>query len=364
MPGIFKPPAALTGLILAIGTTGNADAAADQYVTFSAFGTLGAVYSDYSQADFIGNVVQLRGPGYSDRWSATPDSDLGAQANFALTDALSGVLQILSRDNADGNFAPKVEWANLKYQFTPNFAVRIGRTVLSTYGRSDIQNVGYALPWVRVPTEITFTDTAEYSDGLDVLYRVKTGAVTQNLQAQWGRTTEDLPGAQFTDEHATIVVLSDTVQIADASIHLVYQHYAHAGFPSAQLRIINTGFTYDPGAWFVTGDSNFTRDRYFGGLTAWYVSGGVRIGRFAPYILYATTRATSAGTSGLGSLGDEHGVSAGIRWDFAKDFDMKLQLQQETIDSLDDPASFANLQPAARVGDNVHVVSLALDFVF
>jgi hypothetical protein len=364
MPKIFQPGAALSGLLWAIGTAGNADAAASQSVTFSAFGTLGAVHSDYSQADFIGNVVQLRGPGYSGRWSVTPDSDLGGQANFTLTDALSGVVQILSRDHEDGNFKPQVEWANLKYQFTPDLAVRVGRTVLSTYGRSDIQNVGYALPWVRIPTEITFTDTAEYSDGVDVIYRVKTGAVTHNLQAQWGRTTEDLPGAQFTSAHATIVLFSDTLQIYDASMHLVYQHYAHAGFPVVQLRIINTGFTYDPGAWFVTGDTNFTRDRYFGDLAAWYVSGGVRLGRFAPYVIYAVTRATSAGTSGLRALGDEHSVSAGVRWDFAKDLDLKLQLQRQTIDSLDDPASFANIQPGARAGDNATVISVALDFVF
>jgi hypothetical protein len=57
-------------------------------------------------------------------------------------------------------------------------------------------------------------------------------------------------------------------------------------------------------------------------------------------------------------------VGAGVRWDFAKNLDFKLQLQQVTIDTLDDPASFAKVQPGARVGDKANVVSLALDFVF
>jgi hypothetical protein len=57
-------------------------------------------------------------------------------------------------------------------------------------------------------------------------------------------------------------------------------------------------------------------------------------------------------------------VSAGVRWDFAKNLDFKLQLQQVTIDSLDDPAAFANLQRGVRVGDKANVLSLALDFVF
>ena len=46
----------------------------DDYVTFSGFGSLGEVHSDYTQADFIATVSQPRGVGYSGRWSATPDS--------------------------------------------------------------------------------------------------------------------------------------------------------------------------------------------------------------------------------------------------------------------------------------------------
>ncbi len=360
----FKRTAAIAASVLALSTVAHADPTIDQYVTFSGFGTLGAVHSDYSQADFIGSVIQPRGAGYSRSWSPTPDSDLGGQANFTLTEALTGVVQVLSRDDEGGNFKPDVEWANLKYEFTSDLAVRIGRILLPTYGDADIQNVGYALPWVRVPIEITYTDNATHSDGLEVLYRVKTGAVTQNLQAQWGITTEDLPGAAFTSTHANIEVFSDTLQYAETSIHLVYQNYDHTGFPPARRQLVCAGFTYDPGTWFVTGDSNYTHDTYFGDSFAWYVGGGVRLGRFAPYIIYSITRAQSVGASGLSSLGDERSGSAGVRWDIAKNLDIKLQLQQVTIESLDDPAAFANLQQGVRVGDKANVLSLAVDFVF
>jgi hypothetical protein len=357
---------AIVTFMLGLSTVGHADATIDtidQYVTFSGFGTLGLVHSDYSHADFIGNVVQPRGAGYSSSWSPTPDSDLGGQANFTLTDALSAVVQVLSRDDANGNFKPDVEWANLKYQFTSDFAVTLGRILLPTYERSDIQNVGYSLPWVRIPVEINYTNTAEHSDGLEVLYRVQTGAVTQNLQAQWGRTTEDLPGSAFTSSRAN-VVFGDTLQYGDTSMHLMYQTYDTSGFPPVQMRLVGAGLTYDSGAWFVTGDSSYTQDRYFGDFFAWYVSGGVRFGHFTPYTIYSTTRSQSTGTSGLRSLGDERTVAAGVRWDFAKNLDTKLQVQQVTIDSLDDPASLANLQPGARVGDKANVLSLVLDFVF
>jgi hypothetical protein len=355
---------AIVALMLVFGTAANADTTIDQYVTFSGFGTLGEVHSDYDRGDFIATVGEPRGAGYSRAWSPTLDSDLGAQANITVTDALSGVVQILSRDDADGNFKPEVEWANLKYEFTPDLAVRIGRMLLPTYERSEIQNVGYALPWVRVPVEITYTSTATHSDGLDVLYRVHTGAVVQDLQILWGAAIEDLPGTAFTSDHAHVALVGDTLRYGDASLHLVYQHCEPTGFPPARLQLFGAGFTYDPSAWFVTGDSNHTHDPYFGDFLAWYLSAGVRFGRFAPYATYSSTHAGSAGSSELKSLGNEHTVGAGVRWDFAKNLDFKLQLDQVTMDTLDDPAAFANLQPGARVGDKAHVLSLALDFIF
>jgi hypothetical protein len=364
---VFKVTSAVTASMLALATVmGHVDAAidtSDQYVTFSGFGTLGVVYSGYNEADFIANVVQPRGAGHSS-WTATLDSDLGGQARFTLTDSLSGVLQVLSRDDANGKWWPTVEWANLQYQINSDLKVRVGRMILPTYEYSDTQYVGYSLPWVRIPIEIAYTDAGLHSDGLDVLYRVKTGNVTQNLQLQWGHTQADLPGAQFTSTSAAVLVFIDTLQYGDASLRLAYQNYSSSGFPPVRLSVTGAGLTYDPGTWFVTADSNYSQDKYFGDSFAWYVSGGVRFGRFAPYAIYSTTHAQSVGTSGLRSLGNDHTVTAGVRWDFARNLDTKLQLQQVTIDSLDDPASFANLSPGARVGDKVNVLSLTLDFVF
>src|ERR1700676_1112076 len=364
---VFKVTPAIAAWVLALGTVmGHAGAAIDtidQYVTFSGFGTLGVVHSDYSQADFIAHVVQPRGASFKS-WSATPDSDLGGQANFTLTDALSGVVQVLSRDDPNGHFTPSVEWPNLQYEITSDLKVRLGRMVLPTYERSDTQNVGYTLPWVRMPIEIAYTDAGLHSDGVDVLYRAKTGSVTQNLQVQWGRTTVDLPGVGFTSIPAAVVVFSDTLQYGDTSLRLVYQKYNGSGFPEVRLQVTGVGLTYDPGAWLVMGDSNYSQDRFFGNLFAWYVSGGVRLGRFAPYAIYSTTRAQSVGTSGLKSLGNDHTVAAGVRWDFAKNLDTKLQLQRVVLDSLDDTASFANVGPGARVGDKTNVLSWTLDFVF
>jgi hypothetical protein len=362
----FKLKLAVVPLTFAFGTTpGHADTAIGQYVTLSGFGTLGEVHSDYRQADFTGNFLQPSGAGFSRRWSATPDSDVGAQVDVKIVDGLTGVVQVISHDNADGNYKPSLEWANIKYAFTSDLAVRVGRTLLPSYERSDSENVGYTLPWVRLPNEIRYSNSATHSDGIDVLYRVTMGAVIQDLQLQWGRTSEEFPGAVFDGKN--LVVLSDTVRYADTSVHLAYQamKYTYAGMAPAQFRLGSAGITYDPGTWFVTGDSNYAHYDFFGNFFAWYLSGGLRIGQFTPYAIYSTEHAPSTVTpSGLASLGNERTVSAGVRWDFAKNLDFKLQLQQVTLESLDAPASFTNLQPGARVGDKANVISLALDFVF
>jgi hypothetical protein len=360
----WKP--ALGASILLLGALpGHADTSIDQHLTLSGFGTLGEVYSDYRQADFTGEYLQPRGAGFSRSWSPTPDSDLGGQADLRIVDGLTGVVQVISRDTDDGNFKPRVEWANIKYAFTPDLAVRVGRTLLPTYERSDSQNVGYALPWVRIPNEIRYSNSATHSDGVDVLYRVKTGTVTQDLQVQFGRTSEDFSGAIFHGKD--LVVLSDTLQYGNTSVHLAYQTmmYTYSVLPAARFRLASAGFTYDPGTWFVTGDSNFAHYDFFGNFYAWYLSVGMRFGHFTPYLIYSLEDAPeSEPPSGLTELGDERTMAAGVRWDFVKNIDFKLQLQRVTIETQDAPASFTNVQPGLRSGDKANVISLTLDFVF
>jgi hypothetical protein len=355
---------AVAVLALTLVVDARAGQTVDQYLSFSEFGTLSAVHSDYGQADFIGNVVQPRGAGYSGSWSVTPDSDLGVQANLTLTDKLSGVIQVISRDSADGNFKPDLEWANLKYDFTADLSVRAGRILLPTFQLSDVQNVGYALPMVRIPLEFNYTDSAEDSDGVELLYRMKTGPVTHLLQVQAGYANENISGAQFGTVRAKIAMLSDSFAYGDTSAQLAYQHYEHAGYPRLRQNLIGLGLTYDPGAYFLSADTNYTKNTFLGSTVAWYVSGGARFGELTPYAFYASTHAHAVGSSGLTALGDEHSVGAGLRWDFIRNFDAKLQFEQVTLVSVDDTAAFANIQPGARPGDKANVVSVALDFVF
>src|ERR1700689_4424534 len=105
--------------------------------SLNGFGTLGVVHSSDNQADFVSNPAQPKGAGFTESWSATPDTKLGIQLNAALTDRLSAVVQVMSQYQYDGTFRPDLEWGNAKFLITPDLSVRGGRIAIPTFMVSD-----------------------------------------------------------------------------------------------------------------------------------------------------------------------------------------------------------------------------------
>jgi hypothetical protein len=108
---------------------------------FSGFGTLGIVHSSENQADFVSSNLKPNGAGYTRSWSATVDSLLAAQVTANFTPQLSAVLQVIAEQNYDGSWGPHVEWANIKYEFTPDLSLRAGRIVQPAFLVSDYRKV-------------------------------------------------------------------------------------------------------------------------------------------------------------------------------------------------------------------------------
>src|SRR5438105_13944045 len=121
-------------------------AAAETAVSFSGYGTVGAVHSDNDQGDYLVDAFKPNGPGASHSWSADVDSRFGAQVSAQFTPQISAVLQVLSQQRFDNSYRPTVEWANLKYDVTPDLSVRAGRVVLPVFMVTDSRRVGYANP--------------------------------------------------------------------------------------------------------------------------------------------------------------------------------------------------------------------------
>jgi hypothetical protein len=152
--------------------------------------------------------------------------------------------------------------------------------------------------------------------------------------------------------------------------------------------ILTVAASYDPGRWFFMGEwAYFRSESFLGSSTGWYVSGGRRVGPFTPYLTYAQINQRSNSSPGLNlaelpaylapaaaglnttlnqvlnSRPDQYTWSMGVRWDFMKNFDLKLQLDRINLGA-GSQGTLINPQAGFQPGSTVYVFSSVVDFVF
>jgi hypothetical protein len=390
-----------------------AGAADTSIFSFNGFGTLGVAHSSEDQADFTSTFFKPSGAGYTDEWSLDVDSLLGAQVTADLTSQLSAVVQVIAEQNYDGTYRPHVEWANIKYAFTPDFSVRVGRTVLPIALLSESRKVGYTYAWVRPPLETYRLVPLTNSDGLDITYRLRSGDLTNTVQVGVGRNDTHVPNDGGSIETRRLRVISSTTEFGSFTGHIAYLRSRATladlnrslfdvfrqfgprgaeiadefGLNDSSFSLLSFGALYDPGSWFVTGEWGRLKSRSFIGGSAWHASGGYRLGQLMPYATYARTRADkladpgldvstlppslagparalNAGLSALlSSNAVQSTVSLGGRWDFMTNGSFKLQLDHIDIGA-GSSGPLSNPQPGLQLGDNVDIFSVTIDFVF
>jgi hypothetical protein len=381
--------------------------------SLSGFGTAGAAYSDHADADYVSSPLQTSGVGHSGHWSAELDSRLGIQLNVKLDPQWSAVLQVISEHQPDHSYRPAVEWANIKYQITPDLSIRFGRIALPMFLAADYRKIGYAYPWVRTPVEVYGAIPISHSDGVDATYRWNRGGLKNLTQVYFGRTNLKLPGGDRIQARK-LAGLSNTVEYGAVSARLsmltseltidvirdffdalrqfgpqgaaLAEHYA---IDHSRASAFNIGITYDPGNWFVMGELGRMKTRsFFIDTRGAYASAGYRLGDFTPYLSYARVSLNSqAGEPGLNLTGlppaavsfgaglnaylgqlrlavpVQRTVSIGARWDCITDVALKVQFDRVTPQG-GSRGTFINVQPGFRSGHPVNVASAVLDFVF
>jgi len=365
MNGFECMPYKLTHIALLATTLFAAGASADDFeapmFSFSGFGTLSVAHSSEDKADFTSNTIKPNGAGYSHAWSADVDSLIGAQVTANFTRQISAVVQVISEQGYDNSYTPTVEWANIKYAITPDFSVRLGRIVLPVFMTSDYRKVGYANPWVRPPVEFYSLVPVSNNDGVDVMYRFRTGNVTNSIQGLYGKKAIKTVGGGTINATDTVVV-SDTLEYGALTFHTTYHQVNIAiGNSSLPIKLLAFGANYDPGHWFVMGEFAMNRSD-MSNSNGWYVTGGYRIKNLTPYLTYSRLTALSNPGLGFPPAGQQN-VSAGVRWDFYKNFDLKLQYEHINLDA-GSSGTLINLQPGFQPGGRVNVFSVAVDFVF
>jgi hypothetical protein len=413
----FRLRKLITLSLVAMGlhaTAAHAEETDTPMFLFGGFGTLGMVHSSEDKANFKSSVLVPTGAGYSHAWSADVESRIGAQVTANFSPQISAVVQVISEQRYDNSYMPGVEWANLKYQFTPDFSIRVGRIVQPDFLVSDYRKLGYSNVWVRPPIEVYSLMPVNSSDGVDTSYRVHAGEFTNTLQANYGNTDVKLANgggvAQAKDEWA----IYDTVEYGHTTLHVNYhqtnltvaaykplfdgfRQFGPEGIAIAdkydvtnkRYRFIGLGASYDPGNWFVMGEWGSTNiEAVIGKRSAWYASGGYRLGKFTPYLTYAQTKADSNTSDPglnvstlpanmavaaaslnvglntlLGTIPVQKTISVGTRWDFMKNTDLKLQFDHIRIGA-GSSGVLTDIQPGFQTGGTVNVFSTTIDFVF
>jgi hypothetical protein len=418
--GRRSPARCLTALAVAASLALLAPAASAQddddtpRLSFGAFGTLGLVYSSEGDADFIVNFLRPTGPGRSETVSLDPDSVLAGQVTFRATPKLTAVVQVVAEQTADDDYDPALEWANLRYDVTPDLSVRVGRFALPAFMVSEHRKVSYATPWVRPPIELYNLAPVTTVDGVDVTLRRHAGQWNSTFDAHFGHAEADFPrGFGKIDARGAWNVnalfqrgdFSGRVAVAGADLDMdsldplfdAFRLFGPEGVAIAErfeldhkpYQFAALGAEYDPGRWFGMAEvARVDTDAVFGELLAGYVTVGWRRGSITPYATYSRVELLSASsTRGLTLSGlppelapvaaglnatlngllrnatQQQNLAIGGRWDFTAG--MALKLQVDFIDVLGDSAgSFSNQPPGAEPVDGAQVVSLATVFVF
>jgi hypothetical protein len=412
-------PAACAGAVLfalgapACAEASSANSSASPAWKLSGFGTVGAVHSGERQADFVASIMKGSGAGRSDAWSRHVDTRLGGQIDFTLDSKWSAVLQVVTEQRLDYSYEPRVEWANVKYQVTPELALRVGRIALPMFIAADYRKVGYAYPWVRTPVEVYGVLPLSNSDGADISWRWNGESMRSTTQVLYGRTDTPLfDGARLRGR--AIAGLSQTIEQGDFSARasVITSRLSVSLFPelfdaleafgaqgqdiAGRMRVadkrasaMSIGLNYDPGQWFVIGEAGRSKvDGYLGSTRSAYISSGWRHANLTPYAGYARVwgqlppgptsltlsglplPAAAAGSvvnTGLAAMmravPSQSTLSAGLRWDIASNLALKLQHERVTTRS-GSRGMFINSVPDYRSGTTAQVTSAALDFVF
>jgi hypothetical protein len=402
---------------VALADTGPGNASGElPMFSFAGFGTLGVVHSSEDNAEFTGSGLTPTGAGFGHSWSAAVDSLIAAQLTANLTSKLSAVVQLVSKQSYNDTYTPDMEWANVKYQFTPDFDVRIGRTALPVFMLTDTRLINYASPWVRLPVELYDLVPVRSNDGVDASYRMPIGAGANTVQLTAGGSDTRFPSGDgggtiharglrtladtFEEGYATVRVTYGRSHVTIAEFDPLFEEFRQFGPQGSAIadrysvdsRVVNfvgVGASYDPGKWFVMSElGHFSSHSLPGDDTGWYISGGPRLGRFTLFATYAARKVESNRSDPgltvtglpppeaiaaaelnailneeLASIAVQRTMSTGVRWDFVKNLDFKLQVDHTRIGA-GSSGILQDLQPGFKPGGTVNLISAALDFVF
>lgn len=324
--------------------------------------------------------------GYDDQVSFGSESLFAIQVSGDVNDKTTATAQLVARGSND--YKAEFEWAYLTYQATDKVSISAGRLRLPLFKYSASKDVGYSYHWVNAPRAV-YDVNFNNLDGIRVDYSSYAGDWEYNLQGAFGTLGTDLNTAvgpaRLSGDNVMLVsaeaaynyfkvrasYVSAKVTLENATIDGTVDTLSQAGLTSLANNLafnddtgtfLGLGVEYDTFDWFVAGEWTEINieDSFNPKNTAFYVTAGMRTGKWTPSITYesfdgnnefkfldkvaalpeAAQPTATAVTIGLQMpFVDEFSVvSVGVRYDLDTNLALKADISKysDDVDSADD----------------------------
>ncbi|WP_196157588.1 hypothetical protein [Reinekea sp. G2M2-21] len=340
---------------------------------------------------------------YTNELSIKPDTMVAIQTSSQVNDRLSATAQLVGFAGAkqfvkfanaditvDRGFDVNFEWAYVNYELLDSVDLKVGRIRMPVFYYSSSLDLGYSYNWIRPPAEVynLFTTSLE---GMSVDYDISIGDWYGTATGYYGETSGVDPETQSIVEFESILggiialergslTLRGSYSVDDnVSIVRTFYNPLVAGYVTQEFELPLTfasgSAIYDNGT--VMLGSEVTSTKFKNNLnndeSAWYVTGGVRLGSFTPHVTYSSfkQKSTAADTSLVfipGQAGikvsdypqDISAITAGVRWDF----DIAAAIKVEYTNRTDNTAEPAILEGLWSPFGDAQVLSVSVDVVF
>lgn len=313
---------------------------------------------------------------YDHEMDFSEESLIGIQVEAPVNDRITATAQVIAKGDSD--FEASLAWAYATAELSDHFEMKIGRQRTPFFRYSDFRDVGYAYTWLRPPVAMYFLPF-DNMDAVTISHRTQIGRWHSRTTGFIGSYSATVPitnvptqtelrnfmGISWEGNYDDWLTLRAAYSAADASasqtaLTQLLNTMRNLGLAGAANLIaaeddrgtfLGYGFEIDRNEWIFQGEYSHVgiEDSIFTYSNNWYVSLARRVGAFTPYVVYGERNAgleleavnlIPAGhplkpivANVLGSREfDDTYVSAGLRWDFARNVALKADFSRHRSD--------------------------------
>jgi Gram-negative porin len=320
-------------------------------------------WSDYGQAA----VYENRG------WLWKPQSKLGVQFRGSTDDQKFSVTgQAVSRGINNGKI--NVEWLYASANIASNITVQAGKQRIPFLQYSDVQDVGFALPWVHLPPQVYGWEAVNYQ-GANVRWNPIVKNVQVSTNAFFGSSRDkDAPyqktllgkntvtqtrwlGIRGLEAKVDFGALTARAMALNTRSQYLFENDLTSLTKPMPLRARSLGISFDKNDWFGSAETlTLARGRVEGAVgreKAYAVHAGHRNGKFTQTLSYSHYEIIpQSATEAVENTGNTAFV---LRYDLSNTSSVKVQ-----IDRWRDKSS----KTLSYFHGNVNLLSLSYDLTF